>query len=187
MYKLFVSEGIVLGKRGAGEANTLVTILTRELGLIRASARSARRESSKLRYGLELLTTAKFSFIRGKYEWKLTGALDQSHELLASEQAARRASGRVARLILRLIPGEETNRDLYDTVKEGLSALSRGIDVEAILVLRILSRLGYIPETPELKPFIERDFFSVELAKEVAASRALLIKAINQSLEATGL
>ena len=71
MAKLIVTEGIVLGKRGAGEANTVVIILTETLGLLRAAARSARRERSKLRYGLEPFTIARFSFVRGKNEWKL--------------------------------------------------------------------------------------------------------------------
>ena len=74
MYKLFVSDGVVLGKRGVGEANTLVAILTQEMGLVKAVARSARKEQSKLRYALEPMTSATYSFIRGKYEWKLTGA-----------------------------------------------------------------------------------------------------------------
>ncbi len=187
MYPVFVSDGIVLGKRIAGEENTLVAILTREHGLIRASARAARRENSKLRYGVETLSQANFSFIRGKYEWKLTGALKISHALIPSQASGRQAAGRISRLILRLIHGEEKNAALYTTVHEGFAALARDVDVEAVLVLRVLSHLGYLPDTPELKPFIEQDFFSLELTNRVNASRSLLIKVINESLGATGL
>jgi DNA repair protein RecO len=187
MHKVFVTEGIVLGKRGTGEENTLASILTPELGLIRSSARSARREVGKLRYGLEPLTLAKFSLIRGKYEWKLTGTQDISHALVSQNLASRQAAGRIARLITRLVHGEEPQLDLYTTVREGLMALARGADVEAVLVLRILSHLGYLPDTKELKPFIEQDFFSLELAEQMTASRKLIIKAINESLGATGL
>jgi DNA repair protein RecO len=187
MHRVFVSEGIVVGKRGAGEENTLVSILTKELGLVRASARAGRRENSKLRYGLESLTEAKFSFIRGKYEWKLTGAQDILHPFSSAKPVGRQAAGRVARLMLRLIHGEEPSAELYTTVREGFAALARGVDVEAVLVLRILAHLGYLPHTPELQPFIEKDFFSIELAQEVEVSRKALIKAINDSLGATGL
>lgn len=187
MHRVFATDGIVLGKRSAGEENTIVLILTRELGLVRASARAARRENSKLRYGLETLTSAKFSFIRGKYEWKITGTQNISHTLLPKGAVERQAAGRIARLILRLIRGEEPQQELYTTVEEGLGALARGAEVEVVLVLRILSHLGYLPHTQELKPFIERDFFSIELAQEIAASRKLLIKTINESLGATGL
>lgn len=187
MHRLYVTEGIVLGKRGLGEANTLVSILTRELGLVRAKAQSARRERSKLRYGLEPLTKATFSFVRGKYEWKLTGATVVSRELIAQAPADRQAIGRVAKLLLRLVSGEEGNEALYKTAAEGLSALARGAPVETILVLRLLAELGYLPRTPELAPFLDADLFSAELAAEAAASRALLIRSINDSLRATGL
>ena len=193
MHKVFVSEGVVLSKRGAGEANTLVSILTREHGLARASARSARRENSKLRYGLEPITLAKFSFIRGRHEWKLTGALDISHALKKGSAAQLQSIARVSKLLLRLIHGEEANIDLYATVVEGFSVIARSADVsqieniEAVLVLRILSHLGYLPHTQELEPFIKQDFFSLELAAEAAASRKLLIRTINESLGATGL
>ncbi len=193
MHKLFVSEGIVLGKRSLGEANVLLAILTRDLGLIKAVARSARREQSKLRYSIEPLSRGTYSFIRGKHEWKLTGAervVCEPHTTQTSLET-RRAMGRAARLLLRLIHGEEHSEALYDTVAEGMHVLLKVPEqtqhIETVLVLRILSHLGYLPQTPELQPFIERDFFAIELAEEVAASKALLLKAINDSLSATGL
>ncbi|HVV38729.1 MAG TPA: DNA repair protein RecO [Candidatus Paceibacterota bacterium] len=194
MHKLFVSDGVVLGKKGLGEANTLVAILTRELGLVKAVARSARREASKLRYSIEPLSSGTYSFIRGKNEWKLTGAVGAVDEWRAGDISTekRQAAGRIVRLLMRLIHGEEYNTALYETVAEGLSALSRSQgatvqSIETVLVLRIVSHLGYLPQTPELQPFIEQDFFSIELQAEAEASRALLLKAINDSLTATGL
>jgi recombinational DNA repair protein (RecF pathway) len=157
------------------------------LGLLRASARAARRENSKLRYGLEMLTQARFSLIRGVYEWKITGTQDVSHLCVPTTALERQAAGRVARLVLRLVRGEEPNLALYTTLEEGLKALARGADVEVVLVLRILRHLGYLPDTQELRPFIEKDFFSIELAGEIAASRKQLIKTINESLGATEL
>jgi DNA repair protein RecO len=187
MHRVFMTEGIVLGKRAAGEENILAAILTRDLGYVRASVRAARRENSKLRYGVEALSRGRYSLIRGKHEWKLTSAMDVSHELIAKETSQRQAVGRVARLLTRLIQGEDPNADLYDTVSQGLLALARGANVEVVLVLRILSHLGYLPHKKELEPFIEKDFFSHELESEIAASRTLLIRAINDSLSATGL
>ncbi len=52
MHRIVVTQGLVLGKLGAGESNTLVSVFTEELGLIRVAARSARLEVSKLRFGL---------------------------------------------------------------------------------------------------------------------------------------
>jgi DNA repair protein RecO (recombination protein O) len=197
MHKLFVSDGLVLQKRGAGEANTLVALFTEELGLVRASARSARVERSKLRYGLETLTRARFSMVRGKYEWKLTGVQNVSHEFIAREHSMgaerRQIFGRVMRLLLRLIHGEEPVSELYRTVVNGFSFLlttetaAEAEAIECVLVLRILASLGYLPDTAALAPFTDSDVFSADLAARAIASRLLLIRAINDSLSATGL
>ena len=193
MYELKVCEGVILSKRGVGEANVLVSILTRDLGLVRALARSARAEYSKLRYGLEPLTRARFSFVRGKHEWKLTGVEHVSRANLSNTAAQARRAGRIAKLLLRLIHGEEVEAVLYESVAAGLEALSRvqveadAESIESVLVLKILYHLGYLPHTKELRTFIDADFFSLELAAEAAASRRLLMRAINESLHATGL
>jgi len=193
MHQVFITEGIVLGKRGAGESNVLTALLTPEHGLLRVSARSARKEVSKLRYGLEPLTRARYSLVRGRSEWKLTGVERASRDLLSPREARRCQSGKIARLLLRLIRGEEPVPGLYEVTEEGLRSLARvhadadADAVECVLVLRILAYLGYLPNTPELAPFLTADFFSMELAAQVRVSRQSLIRAINESLNASGL
>lgn len=201
MHEKYITEGIVLGKRGVGEANTLVYILTKELGLVRAKAQSARREHSKLRYGLEALSRGRYTFVHGKQEWRLTGVDDVSREFLGGAPAQRKRLGQVSRLLMRLVLGAQHSPELYVTVSEGFMALAHtggsadlsrqseaaADSVECVLVLRILAHLGYLPELPALAPFVESDRFSPELAAQAAASRKLLIKLINDSLQATGL
>jgi DNA repair protein RecO len=192
MHKIFVTEGVVLGKRGVGEAHTLVSILTYELGLVRAKATSARAEASKLRYGLESLSLGRYSMVRGKAEWKLTGVENISHELAGGDRDRRVRSGKIAKLLLRLIHGEERVPALYKTVVEGLGAIARAGSptdaeaVETVLVLRVLAHLGYLPRTQALAQFIEGEY-SLELSAEALKSRSLLVRAINESLTATGL
>ncbi len=193
MHEIHITEGLVLQKRPVGEANTLVYILTRELGLIRASARSTRVEVSKLRYGLELLTYARFSFIRGKREWRLVGVEDANRSAVGQSVVRRQAAGRIAKLVTRLVQGEEPVPALVTIVTEGLAFLANAATdrdaqaIETVLVLRILSQLGYLPNTKELTPFVSDQLFSLELAAAAAQSRAVLIRAINESLQQSGL
>ncbi len=193
MHRVFVTPGFVLSKRGVGESNTLVSILTRELGLLRASARSARKEASKLRFGLEPLTTARFSLVRGRQEWKLIGVEAMARTALASTSSRRGQEGRISRLILRLIPGEEPIPELFDTVVEGLHDLSHILDVkdaeaaETILVLRIVEHLGYMSVSEALSVFLQQPISSPELLRKAIELRPLLIRTINESLMATGL
>lgn len=189
MHKVHITDALVLRKRGVGEANTLVWLLTPKLGLVRASARSTRVPQSKLRYGLELLTLGRYSLVQGRHEWRLTGA--EAHSRLAPPLVQRRAIGRVTQLVLRLVHGEEPQPALYAAVAEGLPLLAaaRPEQVEAlecVLVLRILFTLGYLPHTEALSQFVEGDI-SIDLAAKALASRSLLVRAINESLQATGL
>ncbi len=189
MYQKRTTEGVVCAKRGIGEADALVSILTRELGLVRAAARSARVTHSKLRYGLEPLTAARYSFVKGRQEWRLVQIENPRNLFVSSSPAQRAAAGRISQLLLRLIHGQEPNPQLYQDVVEGFALLSstKSTDeIEVVLVLRILSRLGYLPHTEALAPFVDEQF-SLELSAQALASRALLVRAINEALEATGL
>ena len=193
MHKIFVSEGIVLHKRGAGEANTTVSILTKNFGLLRATARSARFEKSKLRYGLEVFTHARFSFVRGKHEWKVIGVEKVSRDLFSSSASARAVAGRMTRLISRLVHGEEHGPALYASVREGFRFIARSHNTEEIegaecvIVLQILSELGYIQKSPQLTPFIDYQLLSKELTAQALIVRPLLVRTINNSLAITGL
>lgn len=193
MHKIYITDAIVLGKRFSGEATTTLALLTRDLGLLRASARSARVEQSKLRYGLQVLTRGRYSLVRGKHEWRLTGAEQVSREYTSTTTARRMAFGRVAKLLLRLVAGEEHTPALYTSVVEGFSYLAAAQSdtdaeaIECVLVLRVLAHLGYLPQRQELLPFVADSLFSLELTAQAAKSRSLLIKTINESLGATGL
>lgn len=193
MHKIFVTEAIVLGKRGVGEASSQILLLTREHGLIFVSARSARFEKSKLRFGLEPLTLARFSLVRGRYGWKLTGVQDVSLLNTRISLERRRSLGKVSRLLLRLLSGEEPSSELFETVREGFSSIvsvpseDAVPHVECVLVLRILSQLGYVADMPDIAPFMSISFLSEELPAKARAHRPLLIRTINESLGVTGL
>ena len=193
MHRIYVTEGLVVGKRGAGESNTLVMIFTHELGLIRVSARSARKEVSKLRFGLEPLTVARFSLVRGRHEWKLTGVEGIARPLLAAHASRRQQIGKIIRLMLRLIHGEEAVPELYETFLGGLHHIAATVDdreaesIEYLLVLRTLAHLGYVPQTSELAPYLDGDLKSPEVVEQVQASKRMLTRTINESLTATGL
>jgi len=188
MYEISSQEGIVLGRRAAREADFIVDVLT-PAGLLRADARAARAERSKLRYGLEPLTHGRFSLVRGKNSWRLTGVDAVDRRWAAASAPARGAMGRICRLLVRLVQGVEPSPELFRVAVEGFDALARSPhpeSTEVVLVLRILSHLGYLPHTEALAPFIEGGF-SIELSAKALESRSLLVRAINESLKATGL
>jgi DNA repair protein RecO (recombination protein O) len=196
MHAIVVTHGLVLGKRAVGESNTMIALLTPERGLVRATARSARKEVSKLRYGLEVFSGARFSLLRGRNEWKIVGVEEVSALSLPTTHT-RACAGKIAKLLLRLVHGEEPAPELFALVREGFDAIAQHqaphtLDaLEWVFVLRLLAQLGYLPETPELSFLLEWEpdkvFLSEEEARRAQEMKRLLIKTINESLAATGL
>ncbi len=190
MYNIATSRGIVLKKYPVGESHSIVTILTEEYGLLRVHARSVRLERSKLRYGVEPLTTARFAFVRGKHEWRLVGA--EQITGFAGDISATAAAGRIVLLLLRLIQGQEPIPLVYEAAEQGLSTLASAdrttlAPVEWVLVLRILAHLGYVSPPDALLPFLTDNTFSTGLLSQAEQSRRLLVSMINESLRASDL
>lgn len=134
-YHIYTTKGLVLSKRALREADQIYSILTRDLGLVRASATGVRRESSKLRGSLEPFSISTVSLVRGKEYWKLTSA-ELLQRLPNSQSLARPFA-----LLEHLVPGEAENSELFDALEANLK------DSETLLVGRILLHLGYLKET----------------------------------------
>lgn len=134
------TEAIVLGSGPVGEADKLVWLLTRELGLLVARARSAREEKSRMRYALQDFSLSIVSLVRGKTGWRLTGAvLEKSLYAQLENSGTLQAAAKIFDLLKRFIPREEKNEVLFEIVRDGLEDLD-----EILLVAQILRELGYL-------------------------------------------
>ena len=71
----YETRGIVLSRSPVGEASSFVTLLTSELGLVRALAQSVRRPGAKLAPALATLAESSVVLVRGKEGWRLAGAV----------------------------------------------------------------------------------------------------------------
>jgi DNA repair protein RecO len=156
MYTIHTTAGFVIGSRPYGEAGKLLLVCTKELGLIRARAQGVRVEKSKLRSFIQDYAVGLFSFVRGKEYWQLTNAQELPSIQIHETDQARGLLARIASLLMRLLQGEEANRDLFLVLEHLFSYLSspaisieNGIveedALESLVVIRILHRLGYAP------------------------------------------
>lgn len=62
------TQGIVLARTNYGEADRIVTFLTRDYGKVRAMAKGVRKERSKLAGGIELFSVSDVGFVPGRGE-----------------------------------------------------------------------------------------------------------------------
>ena len=163
-YHIYTTKGIVLAERPIREADRVYRIMTRDLGLIHATALGVRKEASKLRGNIEPFSLSFISLVRGKDRWRITSAefvRDISHAPTIARPFA---------LLEKLIQGEATHPELFDAVEKMIfSPISDGEAFEIRLVSNILFHLGHLK------------------ASNMTAGKNMLIKAINEGIQASHL
>ncbi len=143
----YATTGLVLARTPLAEAGMLVTVVTPELGLIRARAEGVRRSGAKLAHALQSWNESGLMLVRGKEGWRITGAVLEADRFSALSREARMRASRISGLLLRLVHGESGDTALHTLFCEYLEALAQceaeeGEDAETLAALRILSVFG---------------------------------------------
>ena len=201
MHTIHTTPGFIISSRPTGEAGKLISIFTRDLGLIRASAQGIRFEKSKLRPFIQDYSVGIYSFVRGKEYWRLTNAQEIEKgkvEEPANEKKENWSEELIARIALllgRLLQGEEAHPELFVTLESLFDFINRvgaeadiAIDseiektLESLIVIRILHRLGYVANVTELKDSIESDTIDVNMLISLKEQRISMNQHINKAL-----
>lgn len=160
-YKTYTTEAIVCGSRVNNTSDKSFLLFTRDAGMLWATARSVREERSKQRFALQDFSLMKVSLVRGKSGWRVGSAESEINFFTRSGDKDRRASvTRVIRLLRQFLHGEVSHSDLFADTKEALLRMSsaEADDVERLLgiyTLRLLHRLGYVADEPELSEYLK--------------------------------
>lgn len=197
MYAIHTTSGFIIDSRSHGEAGKLLSIFTRDYGLVLATAQGIRLEKSKLRYYTQDYSFGNYSLVRGKEFWRLTSAQESLHRGPTSISAPRSdlhfGSSLIARLALllrRLLHGEEPHEELFQVIETCVDFLNRNETLsaeqlktlESITVLRMLHALGYIGKDAELNEIKDSNMVTVEMLDSLAGKRAAMNQHINKAL-----
>jgi recombinational DNA repair protein (RecF pathway) len=184
----YPTRAIVLARAGVAEESALLTLLTRDVGLVRARAQGLRKSGAKLAGVLPTLSESDIVLVAGKEGWRVAGALSAENWFTRLPRSAREAAGRVAALLMRLVGGESPDAALYDIYAAFLAALASVPEAaygaaECLAALRILAALGLdagaLPEGSET--------FSLEALRGVERQRAAFVARVNRGIKASGL
>lgn len=184
----YETRGIVLSRSPAGETNALVTLVTAELGLVRAHAQGVRRSGAKLAAALATYAESSLVLVRGKEGWRVAGSVLEENWFARLQAEDRARASRVANLFLRLVAGEERDTGLFPIIRglfEALASLPESDHdaAEALAVLRALSALGL-----DTGGFPEGESaFAAPLLAEIGRDRPVYIARINRGIAASGL
>jgi DNA repair protein RecO (recombination protein O) len=178
--KSYSIEGIVLKRKNIGEADKLLTILTRHQGKITVRAIGIRRLKSRRAGSLDLFNHILAQIVVGNSE---VGTLTEVR-LIQSFTNWKKYLGRInlayqlCETVDKLLPEQESVPEIYDLLVKDLSSLSSlgqnwSDDLKSWLV-EIVSALGYWPESEPFKNDIY-DYIS-SLSKYPLSSPQMLKK-----------
>jgi recombinational DNA repair protein (RecF pathway) len=163
------------------------TLFTKDFGLVRARASSVRREGSRMRYALQVGARISVGLVRGAHGWRAAGG---SALAPLDSPDAHRVFSRIAKLVERLIAGEEKNEYLFSALSEAHAALlhaapgARGA-VELICVARILYALGYLSEKAVSSALFAHTFYGESELAEAEKERERILESVNKAIAAT--
>lgn len=166
------TEGIVLRRSDFGEADRLLTILTREKGKIRAIAKGARKPQTRKTGHVELFTRSNFLLATGRNFDIVTQAEAVEHYSgLRADLVRTTYAAYMVELLDQFTADEDQQIQIYDLLSQFLEVLG---STENLLLagrfyeLRLLSLTGYQPQlfycVVSQESILEEDqYFSSEL------------------------
>lgn len=191
-HHIYQTKGYIIDSVESGEANSRLTVLTEDLGLIVVAAQGVRKINSKLSASIQNLSYSKLSVVRGKEVWRLTNA-----EKMIS-LFDRRLPISVRRLLIqslsfvnRLTPQDIKMPEIFSLVSK-LSTFCFGnkdtanthiAPLRLLFQLRILSYLGYGSSDPVLTKITQSDDFNVGDISYVNEFYKVLQEHVDKALE----
>ncbi|MBE9062914.1 DNA repair protein RecO [cf. Phormidesmis sp. LEGE 11477] len=148
----YKATGINLKGMPMGEADRLVTVLTKEYGLVRAIAPGARKHKSKLAGRSGLFVVNEALFVKGKSLDKLVQAETvRSFPGLSKDLAKLTASQYLAEIVLSLALSEQPQEELYYLLIEHLARIEAATTANVLPCLaqatfHLLALAGVAPE-----------------------------------------
>lgn len=149
---LIKTTGLVLRQQNLGDYDSIVTILTRELGLIEATANGVKRIKSRLTGGTQVLSYGEFCLYKGKkyYSINSVSSLKSFYDLRLDVERLSLASY-FCDLTRYLLPeGTQNAWPFLRLLLNTLTYLEQGkrelLQLKSLYELRLLSLSGFMPD-----------------------------------------
>lgn len=144
-------HALILGRRNIGEADRLLILFTRRLGIIKAVAKGVRRIPSRRGGYLEPLTHV-FLILSGNVARPYIAAVDaiDTFQPLHDEPEVLRHANNIARSIVALCTEHDEQAELFDALCHAFKVLptlpaTKRHHLESALVLYVLQQAGLSP------------------------------------------
>lgn len=147
-------EGIIVKRVNVGEADRILTVMTREIGKIQVKAIGIRRITSRRSPHVELLNRVSLSLFKGHTMYILTEAVVlDTYEYIKTDLSKVGFAYHICELVNGLIPEGQENPQLYGMLTYCLGKALREEDLSKTVhrfEMKLLAILGFWPEGKEL-------------------------------------
>lgn len=145
------TDGIIIKEQTIGESDRLVTILTRNEGIIKAFARRAKNLKDSKNSSTGLLCYSRLSLYRGRDKYIVDGAIPLEVFFgLRSDIERLSLAQYFCELASQLVPEETDSEEYLRLVLNSLHFLAKSnkdiFQIKAITELRMLTLAGYMPD-----------------------------------------
>jgi len=114
MFTHYYTRGVVLAKKPIGECDEIVTLYTRDFGMVKVVGKSIRKSNSKLKMGVPLFSYTEVGFIQGKsYNTLIDATLISNFKNAKTDIGKTSLFYRLSEIILSLIQGEERDENVF--------------------------------------------------------------------------
>jgi len=148
--RTYQTEAIVIKKTKLGEADTILTLYTPNLGKIQGFAKSLRKTKSKMAGHLELLTHSQLSLVRGRNIDTITGAQTINSFLpIKSDLELSSCALYATELVNQFAAADVEDYPIFQLLLATLQRLAQGDNSDLVLryfELQLLGEVGYRPQ-----------------------------------------
>jgi len=149
-YRTYRTDGIVLKRTAIGEADRVVTLFTKEKGMLSAIAKGSRKPTSKLAASTELLTYGRYFLAVGRNLDIITQSDIKQAFVSIKSDTSRIAHGTyLLELTSALLEERQPNPDMFDLLLSALYIMESGTSPELVaryFELQAVDLAGYRPE-----------------------------------------
>lgn len=147
---LYKDEAIVLKTIKLGEADRIVTMLTRSHGKVRAVAKGVRKTKSRFGARLEPFTRVDLMIYKGRKDLDTITSADiiSSFDSVRTDYRRLTAAAAIVELVEKITPDRERSFSTYSLLLAALQALTegRGAALVPAFYVKLLSLAGFHPQ-----------------------------------------
>lgn len=143
--------GLILRRIDYGEADRIMTFLTRDHGKVQAIAKGVRKQKSKLAGGIELFSVSEVQLIqgRGEIDTLMSARLVRHYDQIVKDIDRTDRAYKFLKIIDKTVE-DRTGQEYFDILDQSLSALNNSeistLMSELSFMSRTLRELGHLPD-----------------------------------------